>query len=92
MTTLPITITVDFVSAGRLSEASPLGAKMGSYTYENTGPNTGTFASTYDDESQCTTDLTFDSTTTGTAVANCSDNVLAPVVPLEWRLIEIPSG
>ena len=63
MTTLPITITMDFVSAGRLSETSPLGAKMGSYTYENTGPNTGTFTSTYDDESQCTTDLTFDSTT-----------------------------
>ena len=86
----PITITVDFISAGRLSETSPLGAKMGSYTYENTGPNTGTFTSTYDDESQCTTDLTFDSTTTGTAVANCPDNVLAPIVPFEWRLIEIP--
>ena len=92
VTTLPITITVDFVSAGRLSETSPLGAKMGSYTYENTGPNTGTFTSTYDDESQCTIDLTFDSTTTGTAVANCPDNVLTAVVPFEWRLIEIPSG
>ena len=92
VTTLPITITMDFVSAGRLSETSPLGAKMGSYTYENTGPNTGTFTSTYDDESQCTTDLTFDSTTTGTAVASCPDNVLASVVPFKWRLIEIPSG
>ena len=81
------TVYVDFVSPGRFRETEGADIWTGSYTYRNTGPDTGTVTFNYDDGDRCTAHLTFDSTTTGTATSTCDDGV-----EYNWRLVEIPSG
>ena len=83
------TVYADFVSPGRFRETRFLDIWAGSYTYRNTGPNTGTVTFNYDDGDRCTTSLTFDSTTTGTAAFTCDDGSSGEY---NWRLVEIPSG
>ena len=87
-TDFPI-VYADFVSPGRFRETRFLDVWAGSYTYRNTGPNTGTVTFNYDDGDHCTTSLTFDSTTTGTAAFTCDDGESGEY---NWRLVEIPSG
>ena len=67
------TVYVDFVSPGRFRETEGWDIWTGSYTYRNTGPNTGTLTFNYDDGDRCTAHLTFVSTTAGTATYTCND-------------------
>ena len=53
---------------------------LGSYTYSNTGPNTGTTYLNYDDGDRCTFRLTFDSLLSGTATSSC----LPSGIPIRW--------
>ena len=80
------TAYVDFVSPGRFRETEGSDIWTGSYTYRNTGSDTGTLTFNYDDGDRCTASLTFESTTSGTATSTCTD------VEYNWRLVEIPSG
>ena len=62
---------LDFVSAGRFSENGRL---PGSYSYSNTGSNTGLLEQTYDGgeySGACEVRLTFDSETAGTYTFTC---------------------
>ena len=67
---------IDFPSAGRFLED---GSLAGSYSYANTGSNTGTLTQTYDDTAQyggsCTHQLSFDSETTGTSRYTCASGI-----------------
>ena len=83
------TVYADFVSPGRFRETRFLDIWAGSYAYRNTGSDTGTVTFNYDDGDRCTTSLTFDSTTTGTAAFTCDDGSSGEY---NWRLVEIPSG
>ena len=80
---------VDFVSPGRFSETRVVVTRTGSYTYRNTGSNTGMLTFNYDDGDLCTAHLTFASATMGTATSMCNDGVN---VEYNWQLVEIPSG
>ena len=66
------TYYVDFVSPGRFRETDGANILSGSYTYQNTGPNTGTLTFNYDIGIRCPIDLVFTSTTTATATNICS--------------------
>ena len=79
----------DFVSPGRFRETEGADTYTGSYTYRNTGPNTGTLTFNYDDGDRCTSTFTFDSATTGTATFTCDDGESGES---NWRLIDIPTG
>ena len=81
------TVYADFVSPGRFRETVGADTYTGSYTYRNTGSNTGTLTFNYDDGDRCTTSLTFDSTTSGTATFTCDDG---PSGAYNWRIVEIP--
>jgi len=62
---------IEFLSAGRFEENN---AYPGSYTYANTGSNTGILTQNYDGGQlggTCTIEMTFSSTTTGTLRAKC---------------------
>ena len=62
---------IDFVSSGRFIQS---GSIPGSYSYSNTGPNTGRLTLTYDRGEfggACTLLLTFASATTGTLSSAC---------------------
>ena len=85
-TNLP-TVYVDFVSPGRFRENQVTETYTGSYTYRNTGSDTGTVTFNYDDGDRCTASLTFDSTTSGTATSMCDDGFS---FDYNWRLVEIP--
>ena len=66
------TYFLDFESAGRVREG--FDRHSGSYTYSNTGANTGTLTQNYDAGlygGRCTYELTFTSTTTGTLRFTC---------------------
>ena len=78
---------VDFVSPGRFSETRVVVTWTGSYTYRNTGSNTGTLTFNYDDGDLCTAHLTFTSATMGTATSMCNDG---SSVEYDWQLVEIP--
>ena len=83
---------MDFVSPGRFREKEYAVIATGSYTYRNTGPNTGTFTVNYDDGDRlgCTTaHLTFTSATMGTGIVVCDNGEIGEI---NWRLVEIPSG
>ena len=82
------TFYVDFVSPGRFRETEGSDIWTGSYTYRNTGSNTGTLTLNYDDGDRCTVSLTFDSTTAGTASYTCNDGSSGEY---DWRLVEIPA-
>ena len=77
----------DFISPGRFRETEGSDIWTGSYTYRNTGSDTGTVTFNYDDGDRCTASLTFDSTTSGTATSMCDDGSSADY---NWRLVEIP--
>ncbi len=79
----------DFVSPGRFRETEGADTYTGSYTYRNTGPNTGMLTFNYDDGDRCTSTFTFDSATTGTATFTCDDGESGES---NWRLIDIPTG
>ena len=80
---------IDFISPGRFKETEGSDVYPGSYTYRNTGSDTGTVTFNYDDGDRCTTSLTFDSTTSGTSTYACNDGTSGSS---NWRLVEIPSG
>ena len=80
-------VYVDFVSPGRFRETKLAVTYTGSYTYRNTGSNTGTLTFNYDDGDRCTALLTFASATMGTATSTCEDGVS---VEYNWRIVEIP--
>ena len=80
------TFFLDFVSAGRFSEG---GLLPGSYSYANTGSNTGTLTLTYDGGQNgggCTLQLTFASATTGTLSYMCDSGDEGQET---WRISEI---
>ena len=85
------TDTIDFVSSGRFRETLAEGVRTGSYTWTNTGPNTGTLTQNYDGGHgvSCTSEVTFTSATTGNSAFACTGNVSGRY---SWRLIDIPSG
>ena len=70
------TYYVDFVSPGRFRETYGANILSGSYTYQNTGPNTGTLTFNYDIGIRCPIDLVFTSTTTATATNICSGQLV----------------
>ena len=77
---------VDFVSAGRFSED---GVLPGSYSYSNTGSNTGILTQTYDDGQyggECALQLTFTSATTGLLSFVCDSGDSGQAT---WRIVEI---
>ena len=77
----------DFVSSGRFRETEGSDIWTGSYTYRNTGPNTGTVTFNYDDGDRCTSSLTFASATMGTSTYTCDDGSSGES---NWGLVEIP--
>ena len=81
------TVYVDFVSPGRFRATEGADTYTGSYTYQNTGSNTGTLTFNYDDGDRCTTHLTFASAMAGTATFTCNDGESGAY---DWRLVEIP--
>ncbi len=72
---------IEFVSAGRFREIiisdGDTSTYPGSYTYSNTGPNTGTLTQNYDDNQysggSCRNQLTFSSITGGVLSYTCDD-------------------
>ena len=83
------TAYVDFVAAGRFKETVGAETYTGSYSYSNTGVNTGDVVLNYDDGDRCTIHVVFTSTTAGTANSTCTDGEsLQP----NWRLTQIPAG
>lgn len=79
----------DIVSAGRSTTGFRRhGAR---YTYTSSGANTGQFVQVWDDTERlggrCTTQLTFTSTTTGTATWSCVDGTT--VQEQDWKLSEL---
>ena len=79
----------DFVSPGRFRETEGADTYTGSYTYRNTGSNTGTVTLNYDDGDRCTFHLTFASATAGTGTFTCNDGESGE---FNWRLVEIPAS
>ena len=77
----------DFVSPGRFREFEEGETYTGRYTYEKTGPNSGTTISYYDDGDQCTDNIVFESTTTGTSSYSCNDGSTGTGT---WQLVDIP--
>ena len=77
----------DFVSPGRFREFEEGETYTGRYTYERTGPNSGTTITYYDDGDQCTDNIVFESTTTGTSSYSCNDGSTGTGT---WQLVDIP--
>ena len=77
----------DFISLDRFRETEGAEVYQGSYTYHNTGPDTGTVTLNYDDGDRCTFRLTFTSTTLGRATFSCDDGTSGSI---GWRLEQIP--
>ena len=83
------TYYIEFVSTGRFKENNQY---PGSYTYSNTGSNTGILTQNYDGGQlggTCTIEMTFSSTTTGTLRAKCG-NDKDYNSPQRWRLSDAP--
>ena len=78
---------VDFTAAGRFREIEGSNVWPGTYTYVNTGTDTGTLTLNYDDGDRCTASLTFASATAGTASFQCDDGSSGST---SWRLTDIP--
>ena len=80
---------IEFLSAGRFEENN---AYPGSYTFSNTGSNTGILTQNYDGGhlgGACTVEMTFSSTTTGTLRAKCGSEQNYDS-PQQWRLSDPP--
>ena len=75
---------LDFVSRGRFDETEGAQTYAGSYSYSNTGVNTGTIVLNYDDGDRCTAYVVFASTTAGTVTSTCING------QTNWRLTQIP--
>ena len=75
----------DFISPGRFWQT---GGREGSYTYRNTGSNTGMVTLNYDDGERFTFHLTFASATAGTGIFTYNGESGG----FNWWLVEIPSG
>ncbi len=85
------TYFVDFESAGRFMEG--FDRNSGRYTYSNTGANTGTLTQNYDAGlygGRCTTQLTFNSTTTGTLRFTCDNGITGEVE--RWQLSNLTTS
>ena len=83
-------VYADFVSPGRFRETQLGFTYTGSYTFQNTGSNTGTLTFNYDDYGdRCTTHLTFASAMAGTATFTCNYGSSGAY---DWRLVEIPAS
>ena len=83
------TYYIEFLSAGRFEENN---AYPGSYTYSNTGSNTGIFTQNYDGGQlggTCKIKMTFSSTTTGTLRTRCGSEENYDS-PQEWRFSDPP--
>ena len=78
---------VDFVEAGRFEETRGAATYAGSYSYTNTGPDTGTVVFNYDDGDSCTNSVTFVSPTTGSLTYTCNDGTSGET---NWRLVDDP--
>ena len=78
---------VDFVEAGRFEETEGAATYAGSYSYTNTGPDTGTVVFNYDDGDSCTNSVTFVSPTTGSLTYTCNDGTSGET---NWRLVDDP--
>ena len=78
---------LDFVAVGRFEETEGAGTYAGSYSYTNTGPDTGTVVFNYDDGDSCTNSVTFDSRTTGSLTYTCNDGTSGET---NWRLVDDP--
>ena len=78
---------VDFTAAGRFRETQGSNVWPGTYTYVNTGTDTGTLTLNYDDGDRCTSSLTFASATAGTVSFQCDDGSSGST---NWRLMDIP--
>ena len=76
---------VEFVSPGRFREIEGSETYPGRYTFENTGPNSGTVEFYYDDGDRCTFHLAFDSASTGTLTYSCDDGSAGTS---SWRLVD----
>ena len=83
------TVYVDFVSPGRFRETEGSDIWTGSYTYRNTGPNTGTVTFNYDNGDRCVASFTFVSTTAGTATYTCNDGSSGGY---NWLLVAISAS
>ena len=80
---------IKFLSAGRFEENN---AYPGSYTFSNTGSNTGILTQNYDGGhlgGSCTIEMTFSSTTTGTLRAKCGSEQNYDS-PQAWQLSNAP--
>ena len=83
------TYYIEFVSTGRFEENNQY---PGSYTYSNTGSNTGILTQNYDGGQlggTCSIEMTFSSTTTGTLRAKCGSDENYDS-PQQWRLSDAP--
>ncbi len=82
---------VEFVAAGRFRETESPRIFTGSYTYENTGPNTGTLTFNFDDGARFTErlKLVFTSTTAGTGTSTVNGG---KIPQFNWRLNPIPES
>ena len=78
---------IDFISPGRFKETEGSDVYPGSYTYRNTGSDTGTVTLNYDDGDRCTFQLTFATATSGSATFSCNDGTSGNT---SWRLVDIP--
>ena len=78
---------VDFVEAGRFEEYLRGATNLGSYTYSNNGPDTGTVVFTYDAGNICTYNVSFASPTTGSLSYTCTEG---QADESDWRLVDDP--
>ena len=82
---------LDFVSAGQfiVIDVGESDTYRGTYSYENTGPNSGRVEFVYDDGDRCTGNLTFDSISSGTGTGSC-DSGDGESETSSWQLVDIP--
>ena len=78
---LRVTSPGRFWESIREEDDKPNNIYTGSYTYTNTGPNTGTAHMRYDDGDRCTFRITFDSPLSGSAFSNCHGST----VSVNWQ-------
>ena len=78
---------IDFTSPGRFTENEFGTFYNGTYTYENTGANSGTLDFRYEDGDWCTFDVAFATTTSGSADVTCRDDGMRSV---NWQAVNRP--
>ncbi len=78
---------IEFTAAGQFVDVEPGARYTGTYTYVNTGPDTGTLTANYADGDTCTNELTFTSATTGSTRFACTGGETGGG---NWRLDDSP--